>query len=45
MGKVFVGLQIPSDKSLEFTQFLSQLDYPVSEETDNPMANVILQGF
>ena len=35
LGKVLAGIQVPPSESVEFDEFLKQLDYPYVEETEN----------
>jgi threonine dehydratase len=35
MGRVMVGIQVPSESSQEFQDFLDTLKYPYVEESEN----------
>lgn len=43
VGKVLVGIQVPTDKSTLFEAFLSHLNYRYVDETDNIMYRQFLQ--
>ena len=35
MGRVMVGIQVPTESQSEFQDFLDNLNYPYVEESDN----------
>jgi len=41
-GRVLVGVQVPPNEMAAFDAFLSQLNYPFWDETDNPACNLFL---
>ncbi|KAJ3313225.1 hypothetical protein HDU76_002694 [Blyttiomyces sp. JEL0837] len=43
VGKVMVGIQVPSETSDAFNEFLENLKYPYVEETDNPLFQLFLK--
>ena len=36
-GKVLCGIQVKEEQMEEFARFLTRLNYPYVEETDNPV--------
>jgi len=42
-GRILVGLQVPASDDAEFAAFLTSLDYPCVEETNNPAYQMFLQ--
>jgi threonine dehydratase len=44
VGRVLVGIQVPSAESAAFDAFLAELAYPHSEETENPAYALFLRG-
>ena len=41
-GRILVGLQIPADEKASFADFLSELGYPYTDETDHPVYKLFL---
>lgn len=41
-GRILVGLQIPSDATTEFQDFIESIAYPYVEETENPAYRLFL---
>ncbi len=41
-GRILIGLQVPETDGLAFTDFLTDLGYPVAEETRNPLYRLFL---
>ncbi|KAF8513142.1 tryptophan synthase beta subunit-like PLP-dependent enzyme [Hysterangium stoloniferum] len=44
LGKVLAGIQVPPEKSEQFTNFLTRLGYPYVEETENDVYKRYLKG-
>ena len=42
-GRILVGIQVPQGDQTAFAQFLSSLDYPYVEESDNPAYRLFLR--
>jgi threonine dehydratase len=42
-GRILVGLQVPRGESRALQRFLKQLQYPVVEETKNPVYRLFLR--
>jgi threonine dehydratase len=42
-GRILVGIQVPKGDSKAFKTFLDQLNYPFSEETQNPVYRLFLR--
>ena len=42
-GRILVGLQVPKTDAKAFDKFLTTLDYPCVEETNNPVYQLFLQ--
>lgn len=42
-GRILVGLQVPKGDAKAFRTFLDQLNYPFTEETDNPVYRLFLR--
>jgi len=42
-GRILVGIQVPRGDKKAFQAFLSKLDYPFVEETDNPIYRLFLR--
>lgn len=42
-GRILVGLQVPKGDGKAFKTFLDQLNYPYTEETDNPVYRLFLR--
>ena len=42
-GRVLVGVQVPSAQRSSFKIFLSELNYPFAEETNNPAYELFLR--
>ena len=42
-GRILVGIQVPPKDDRALQRFLSELNYPVVEETDNPVYRLFLQ--
>jgi len=42
-GRVLAGMQVPDDQLPQFTQFLNELGYPYSDETENPAYRLFLR--
>ena len=42
-GRILVGLQVPKGDGKAFKAFLDQLNYPYTEETDNPVYRLFLR--
>ena len=43
-GRVLVGVQVPEAERAQFAQYIRDLDYPHSDETDNPAYRLFLDG-
>ena len=43
VGRVLVGLQVPTADNKVFKEFLDTLGYPHVEETDNPVYRLFLE--
>jgi threonine dehydratase len=43
VGKVMVGIQVPSETLDEFAKFLGELKYPFVEETSNSIYQTFLK--
>ena len=41
-GRVLAGIQVPPQDHEAFNQFLSALNFPYTEETQNPAARLFL---
>jgi len=44
MGRVLAGIQVPESDDEAFKAYLEKLDYAYTEETDNPVYKMHLQG-
>jgi threonine dehydratase len=44
VGKILAGIQVPEADYAAFDEFLTKLNYPYVEETNNPIYKQYLQG-
>jgi len=41
-GRILVGIEVPDNEQVQFTEFLEELQYPYWDETENPAFNLFL---
>ncbi len=41
-GRILVGIQVPDDQQIQFTEFLEKIQYPYWNESDNPAFELFL---